>query len=165
MLEIKKILCPIDLTKNSSRILPYVLSVADKYKGSICLLHVVEDVHSLFSAHVGDIPHDQLEEYRQRALKRAEKTMDWICEEQLESCPHFEKRIVFGNPTMEILKMVESEDIDLVIIGTHGSGETGQFVMGSVADNVLRSSPVPVLIVNPAGVKQQEKSEIKQQAA
>lgn len=41
MIEIKKILFPLDLTENSSKILPYVLSVSEKYNSTIYLLHVV----------------------------------------------------------------------------------------------------------------------------
>lgn len=156
MVEVKKILFPIDLTQNSSKILPYVLSAAEKYNSSIYLLHVFEDSRSLGTEHVDDIPHDHLEKHKQRALKEAEKTMDRVCEEQLQGCPHFEKRIVKGNPTMEILRMVESEDIDLVIMGTHGRGGIGHLVMGSVAENVVKAAPVPVLIIDPNKLKQQK---------
>jgi nucleotide-binding universal stress UspA family protein len=100
MVEIKKILFPIDLTQNSSKILPYVLSAAEKYNSTIYLLHVVEHFDSLGLDYIDAIPHDHLGKYRQRALKEAEKTMDRVYEEQLESCPHFEKKIVTGNPVL-----------------------------------------------------------------
>lgn len=155
MVEIKKILFPIDLTQNSSRILPYVLSAAEKYNSTIYLLHVVENIHPVGLNYVDDIPDDYLQNPEQKALKEAEKTMDRVCEDQLQSCPHFEKRIVSGNPTMEIVKMIDSEDIDLVIIGTHGRGGIGHLVMGSVAENVIKAAPVPVLIIDPYQLKPQ----------
>jgi nucleotide-binding universal stress UspA family protein len=155
MVEIKKILFPIDLTQNSSRILPYVLSAAEKYSSSVYLLHVIEDFHSSGSEHVGNLSHDHLEKDRQKALEDAEKTMDRVCEEQLQSCPYFEKIIVSGNPTLEIVRIIDSEDIDLVVMGTHGRGGIGHLAMGSVAESVVKASPVPVLIIDPYQLKPQ----------
>jgi len=82
MVKIKKILFPIDLTHNASKVFPYVLSVSEKYGGEICLLHVVED---FIKWGIGIyIPHPPLEQYREDALKGAEKALDKACEEQLQ---------------------------------------------------------------------------------
>jgi len=78
MVKIQKILFPIDLTDNSSKIFPYVLSVAEKYGSEIYLLHVVED----FAKWGGGmyIPHIPLEQYRGDALSGAEKALAKVCE-------------------------------------------------------------------------------------
>jgi nucleotide-binding universal stress UspA family protein len=86
-------------------------------------------------------------------LEGAEKAMDRVCEEQLESCPNFQRRIVSGDPAQEILKMIVSEAIDLVIMGTHGRKGLEHIIFGSVAENVVKKSPVPVLTINPYKVK------------
>jgi nucleotide-binding universal stress UspA family protein len=146
MLEIKRILFPIDFTENSSKFLPYVLTVSEKCDGMICLLHVVED----FSKWDGFyIPHIPLERYHEEALKGAEKTMNKVCEEQLQSCPNFQRKILFGDPAQEILKAIEEESIDLVIMGTHGRKGLEHVVFGSVAETVVKKSPVPVMTINP----------------
>jgi nucleotide-binding universal stress UspA family protein len=79
--------------------------------------------------------------------------MEKVCEEQLQGCPHFEKRVIIGDPVEEILKIIESEGIDLVIMGTHGRKGLEHTVIGSVAERVVQRSPVPVLVVNPYKVK------------
>lgn len=56
MLEIKRILFPVDFTKNSSKILPYVLSFADKYNATIYLIHVVQDSYDLGGVYVYNLP-------------------------------------------------------------------------------------------------------------
>ncbi|MEJ2587833.1 MAG: universal stress protein [Deltaproteobacteria bacterium] len=151
MVEIKRILFPIDFTENSSKILPYVLSVSEKYDALIYLLHVVED---LSKWGIGSyIPHIPLDQYESDALKGAEKAIDKICEEQLESCPNFQRSIRYGDPVQEILKAIDSEGIDLVIMGTHGSKGLEHVFFGSVAENVVKKSPVPVLTVNPYKIK------------
>ena len=150
MIEIKRILFPIDFTENTPKILPYVLSVAEKYGAAIYLLHVIED----FSQWGGFyIPHIPFERYQEEAMKGAEKTLDTVCEEQLGGCKYFHKRIVFGDPVQEILKIIESEKIDLVIMGTHGRKGMELVFFGSVAENVVKKSPAPVLTVNPYQIK------------
>lgn len=67
----------------------------------------------------------------------------------MQDCPGFQKRIVFGDPAQEILKSIESEGVDLVIMGTHGSKGLDKVFFGSVAETVVKKSPVPVLTVNP----------------
>ncbi len=87
-------------------------------------------------------------------MKGAEKHMVRICKEQLKGCPDFQRRIVSGDPAQEILKAIESEAIDLVIMGTHGRKGLEHVIFGSVAENVVKKSPVPVLTVNPYKLKQ-----------
>ncbi len=150
MAEIKKILFPIDLTENSSKILPYVLSVSEKYGSTIYLLHVVPDLQKWAKEYIAHTsPYTSLNLFKKEALEGAEKAMDRVCEEQLQSCPNFQRRVVSGDPATEILRITESEDIDLVIMGTHGRKGLEHFVMGSVAENVVKQSAVPVITINP----------------
>jgi len=79
--------------------------------------------------------------------------MDKICKEQLESCPNFQRKIVSEDPALEILKTIESEGIDMVVMGTHGRKGLEHTIFGSVAENVVKKSPVPVLVVNPYKMK------------
>ena len=150
MEEIKKILFPCDFTKNSTKILPYVLSVSEKYDGMIYLLHVVEDLLKWGGFY---IPHLPLKGYQKEALEYAEKRMEKICREQLQNCPNFQRMILSGDPDAQILKTIESEGIDLVIMGTHGRKGLEHTILGSVAENVVRKSPVPVLVINPYKLK------------
>ena len=145
MVKVDKILFSCDLTENSTKILPYVLSVAEKYNSQVYILYV--DELQKWGGHF--IPHTSLNTLREEAMKSAEKAMDKICEEQLQSCPNFERKIVSGDPATEILKTIESEDIDIVIMGTHGRKGLEHTIFGSVAENVVKKSPVPVLVINP----------------
>ena len=71
----------------------------------------------------------------------------------MQSCPNFQKRILFGDPAQEILKTIDSEGIDIVVMGTHGRKALEHVFFGSVAENVVKKSPVPVLTINPYKVK------------
>jgi len=151
MVRIQKILFPIDLTDNTSKVVPYVLSVSEKYGSEICLLHVVEDFAKWGGGRY--IPHIPLEQFREAALKGAEEALMKVCEAELRGYPSFKKKIAYGDPAREILNAIESEEIDLVIMGTHGRKGLEQVLFGSVARNVVRRSPVPVLTVNPYKVE------------
>jgi len=150
MVEINKILFPCDFTENSTKILPYVLSVSEKYNSMIYLLHVVQDLLKWGGFY---IPHLSLEKYQKEALKYAEKVMEKVCKEDLKGCPNFQRKIVSGDPDAEILKTIESEGIDLVIMGTHGRKGLEHTILGSAAESVVRKSPVPVLVINPYKLK------------
>jgi nucleotide-binding universal stress UspA family protein len=124
-----------------------VLSVSEKYDSMIYLLHVVEHF-SKWDGGFYDF-RSSMDLYQKKALKRAEACMDKLCEEQLQNCPSFQKRRIFGDPATEILKTIDAEEIDLVIMGTHGRKGLDHTIFGSVAENVMKKSPVPVLVINP----------------
>jgi len=151
MVEIKKILFPCDLTKNSSKILPYVLSVSEKYNSMIYLLHVVEGLSKWEGGFYDS--RSSMDMYQKEIHKRIERFMDRLCEEQLQSCPNFHRRRVSGDPATEILKTIDSEGIDLVIMGTHGRKGLEDTIFGSVAENVMKKSSVPVLVINPYKIR------------
>ncbi|MBC2709827.1 MAG: universal stress protein [Desulfosarcina sp.] len=67
--------------------------------------------------------------------------------------PQFSKKVVSGDAADEILKVLEAEDIDLVIMGTHGRKGLEHVIFGSVAEKVVKKSPVPVLSINPYKLK------------
>ena len=81
--------------------------------------------------------------------KDAENAVNLFCEEHLQGCLDFEKLMLSGDPAPAILKTIDSIGIDLVVMGSHGRKGLEETIFGSVAENVLKKSPVPVLTVNP----------------
>jgi nucleotide-binding universal stress UspA family protein len=150
MVKANKVLFPCDFTENSSKILPYVLSIAEKYNSQIYLLHVVQDLLKWGNVF---IPHSSTEVYQKEAMLGAEKAMNRLCEENLQGCPNFKRIIVSGDPASKILETIQSEGIDMVVMGTHGRKGLEHAIFGSVAENVVKKSPVPVLTVNPYKLK------------
>jgi nucleotide-binding universal stress UspA family protein len=149
MLKMDKILFPCDFTENAQKILPYVMSMAEKYNSQVYILYV--DELQEWGGHF--IPHASLDKLREEAMNTAEQAMDKICDEKLKSCPSFQRKIVSGDAATEILKTVESEGIDMVVMGTHGRKGLDHAIFGSVAENVVKKSTVPVLVVNPHTLK------------
>lgn len=144
-MKINTILFPVDLSENASKIVPYVLSMAQPHQSRVYLLHVVHDLLRWGKVYT---PHPSLEAFQDEAVKEAGKAVDKFCQEHLKDLDH-EMKVVSGDPASEILRVIESEDIDLVVMGTHGRRGVEHILMGSVAENVAKRASVPVMTVNP----------------
>ncbi|MEW5910836.1 MAG: universal stress protein [Thermodesulfobacteriota bacterium] len=152
MKEIKRILYPVDFSENSYHVLPYVISLSDKYNAQVYILYVVDDLRRYAGIHV---PHPSISQIIDEAMAAGKKMLNQICDEHLQRCPNFQKRIVSGDPRKEIMKMIEDEEIDLVIMGTHGRKGIERAIFGSVAEYVVKNSKVPVLTINPLKEKKE----------
>jgi len=146
MIEIKNILFPCDLRESSLKLLPYVVSMSEKYSSMIYLLHVVEDISQWGGMY---IPHVPLDLYQKEAMEAAEKVVEKIYREDMNSRPDFQSLVLSGKPASEILRVIDSKAIDLVIMGTHGYKGLERTIFGSVVQRVIRESPAPVFVINP----------------
>ena len=80
-------------------------------------------------------------------IPRAEKKMDEVYRKNLAGCPMFHKRVLVGEPADKILETAEKEDVDVVVMATHG--RKGRHEFGSVTERVLKRSPIPVWTMRP----------------
>lgn len=150
MVEIKRILYPIDFSGCSFQVLPYVRSVAAKYGAEIYVLYVARNLH-LYST--GRKQHRSSSTLIENTLKELEMMMEKFCDKHLLDCPTFNRRVAVGEPGEEIIKTVEKESIDLVVMGTHGRRGLEHTLFGTVAKYVVMHSKAPVLIINPYRVE------------
>ena len=148
MKKFKKILFPIDFSEVSSEIVPYVISLADKLKAEVHIIFVVrrlENCRSIFVSHAA------VENFEMEIVLGAETKMDEFVEAFFNSIIRPKTKILIGDIIEEIIKYIKTKGIDLVIIGTHGRKGMDRILLGSIADRVIKSAPVPVLSVNPYG--------------
>ena len=146
MKKFKKILFPIDFSEVSPKIVPYVITMADKLDAEVHLIFVVrklEHYRSIADSLVS------VESFENEIVLGSEKKMEEFVEEFFKSIFRPKTKILIGDITEEILTYIKSEEIDLVIIGTHGRKGMDRIIFGSVAERVIKSAPVPVLSVNP----------------
>jgi nucleotide-binding universal stress UspA family protein len=151
-MEVRTILWPTDLSKNSIKAAKNVESLAEKYQAKVILLYVGTDLMSHFGAY-GEPTPEYLQHFQKWETEHARKKLESVCQKELKACPAIEVRLVQGDAATEIMKAIEKEKADLVVISTHGRGAenvdqiTAEF--GSVAKKVIAKSPVPVHLVNP----------------
>lgn len=143
-MEMKKILWPTDFSSNAEAALSHVQSLTEKYQAEIHVLYVIEDI-AHHEGWYGDFDRKRVDELMEWGQKTAQNRLNQICEKYLEGCPLYIKHIAVGDPAQEILKLIDAEGIDMVIMST--KGEKSHFQFGSVAEKVVRNSPVPVVTI------------------
>lgn len=143
-MKIEKILWPTDFSANAQKALPYVQSLTQQYGAEIVVLYVIQDI-AHHESWYGDFGKNHINELMDWANKSAKKRLNQICEKYMEGCPLYTRHIAVGDPAEEILKFIEKEQVDVVVMASHG--EKGKFQFGSVTEKVLKSSPVPVTAI------------------
>lgn len=146
MKPIKNILFPTDCSKRSEEVLEYAVEIAHQFKANITLLHVVSDL-SLYGGAT-----DYLSPMNYQGLIGEYET---FAKKQLESfwtkAKHPEVEVemaqVIGDPFKEIVQYAKDKSMDLIVISTHGRTGLQHIMLGSVAEKVVRYSPIPVMTV------------------
>ena len=152
-MKVRTILWPTDLSKLYLKAAPHVNSLAEKYQAKVIVFYVGVDLMNLLP-YGGKYPSEEhLHHFQIWEIDQARKKLETMCEAELKACPMFEVRLVKGDPAAEILKAVKKEKADLVVLSSHGKTsedlDAASPEFGSVALRVLKSSPVPVHLVNP----------------
>jgi nucleotide-binding universal stress UspA family protein len=143
-MEIKKILWPTDFSENSASALPYVESLTEKYETEIHLLYVIDDM-APNRPWYGDVQRASIDKLHEWEGKTARERLDKLCTDYLKGCPRYVTHIASGDPAQEILKFLENEKVDMVVMAKHG--EKGHFRLGSVSERIVKNAPVPVVTI------------------
>ena len=146
MLAIQNILLPTDFSEPALLATGYALELARRFQSRLHLLHVIEDP-VLYLPMFEGFPLPSREEFERFAQERLE---NWILPQDRGDC-ELVYRWVHGKPFVEIVRDAEANNIDLIVMGTHGRGMVAQLLMGSVAEKVIQKAPCPVLTVRPEG--------------
>ena len=146
-MQIKKILWPTDFSAAAAVAESYVKDLEQKFDAEVHLLHVAEDL-TQYEHYWGSGPDSKhVEELNDWALRISRERLEKLCRDQLTDCPRYKIHIVRGDPAKEILKSIAEIGPDLVVMATHGM--KANFPFGSVAERVVKNSPVPVLTIKP----------------
>ena len=151
MKDFKKILFPVDLSPSSAKIVPFLQSLAAAYGARIHLIFVARVFDYFTSMYV---PHPSVSQFEKEVLDGAEKRLYEFADENFKEFPGTKTQVVAGDPSEEILNYITTHQIDLVVMGTHGRKGIDKVIFGSVAERVVKSSPVPVMVVNPFKVSE-----------
>lgn len=158
--DIKRILVPLDFSVNSARALRYAHGVAVKFDASLHLVHVCE-VPSMMTGSM-DAYAIAYTDWSQRLGEEAERELVKIATDITDVKVTTE--VLFGPPALSIIEAADSNQVDLIVMGTHGHGMVMHLVMGSVAERVVRAAPCPVLTVREPRAREVEKSSVKKLA-
>ena len=139
----KKILVPTDFSEYAYYALKVAAQIAKKNNGEIILLHMLELPHqagdAIGSGH--DIPEIML--FKNAAMKRLEDLMDDECLDGLKVFQVIQFELAFDG----IMNISKKNEVDLIVMGSHGASGFKEMFIGSNAEKVVRNSEVPVLII------------------
>lgn len=145
MINLRRILVPIDFSPHSEQALKYGMALAERFGAELYLVHVFQDLTIYQTEVVSGAPPimppvDQLTASMRAELQRL------VDDKQLQRF-NTHAEVVEGAPVEEIVDYAKEKDIDLIVLGTHGRGWLAHVLMGSVAEKVVRKAPCPVLTV------------------
>jgi nucleotide-binding universal stress UspA family protein len=138
----KRILLPLDGSALAEQVLPHAMAQAERFQAELVLLRVLE-------------PLPREHGVSPEAIRRAEESTAALAREYLEGIAakaqerSISTQIVTteGRPHVGILQFAETSQADLIVICTRGRSGFSRWLMGSVADRVVRGASVPVLLV------------------
>ena len=139
---IKKILIPIDFSDYSKAALKYAVSFSKIFDAELILIYVVEPVIYPPDFSMGQValPTVDLD-----LNTRAKEELDKLVKTEINSTLKARTTVRTGKPFVEIIECAKEEDIDLIIIATHGHSGVEHILFGSTAEKVVRKAPCPVL--------------------
>lgn len=136
----KKMLVAIDLTEEAPQVLNKAKAVSSAHGAELMLVHVVEPVGYAYG---GDIPMD-LTELQDQLDKAAKEQLGKYGDEY--GVAKENQVVTVGRPESEIHRLAKEQDVDLVIVGSHGR-KGFQLLLGSTANGVLHGTECDVLAV------------------
>jgi nucleotide-binding universal stress UspA family protein len=144
-----RILVPTDFSAHSAAALDYARGLARRFGASLHLLHVVEDqfVTGPFGAEIST-PHPP--GTVNLLLDEARAALEQSLADEDRLVLHATGEAIVGTVARTIAQYAGDNRFDLIVMGTHGRSGISHFVMGSVAEHVVRTAPCPVLTVRQA---------------
>jgi len=143
ILNLKKILVPIDFSGMSKHAFQYALRFAEQFGCEIGLLHVVEPETVIAGTPLAVDIFAQPEE----DTADAEAELASLTASSRSRRISFRSAVRIGHAPNEITKAAKEMDVDLIVIATHGYTSWRHLCIGSTAERVVRTAPCPVLVV------------------
>lgn len=145
MVSFRKILYPTDFSELSAYAFDHAFSLASALRAELHCLHVVDDSYQYWlSFDAATVPAGPPTE---ELVAAAQTELDrFLLPRQTEGM-EIQRQVRRGKAFLEIIGYARENQIDLIVLGTHGWSALRNVLMGTVAEKVIRKSPVPVLSV------------------
>jgi nucleotide-binding universal stress UspA family protein len=145
-LSIKNVLFATDFSPTSEAALPYAASICRRFGATLHAAHVISDAGLM--AMTGGVDYVNIENLYTDVQNDAKKRLEQISQ-RLEGISH-RCYVRHGQVWNTLATLVEWNEIDLLVLGTHGRKGLGKLLLGSVAEDILRHAPCPVLTIGPS---------------
>ena len=146
----KSILCPLDLSTASPKVLRWASLLAASYNARLQILHAewVEYPRYFLPSQAGE-----LAAAAERTRSAIDEDLKKLVNETIFAETPYEVTILEGHPAERILEYAEQHRPDLMVMGSHGRSGLARMRLGSVAENVVQQTSIPTLVVRAPGGK------------
>ena len=141
-MEYKRILCPVDFSDISKRVLEIAADLAKRFGADLHVIHVFQLPATMLEA-VYEDPTDMEEEIRQRLNDKLNEFVQKTKKPDVK----ITTGVYEGVPDVEIIKLARENQADMIVMGTRGKTGLSHVLLGSVAERVIRNAEVPVMTV------------------
>lgn len=139
----KRVLIPLDGSALAEQALPHAIAQARHFQAELILLKVVEAF-----PHARGMSLAALERIRQQTHAWAHEYLERLAAGIQQQGVSVQKVTIDGRPHTGIAEYAETSQVDLIVMCTRGQSGLSRWLMGSVADRVVRGATVPVLLVH-----------------
>jgi nucleotide-binding universal stress UspA family protein len=146
MVALRRILCPVDFSDTSHHAFQYAVLLARQMGAELVVLHVIEEA-PLFTSY-GGLPNLDFPREREDS---AQRDMTALVSAADAHGVRIRTQVLHGSNYKAILRFAEENQMDLIVMGTHGRSGLDYAIFGSVTERVMRKAPCPLLIVRPPG--------------
>lgn len=144
-LSVRNVLFATDFSPTSEAAMPYATAICRRFHGTLHMAHVLSDVGLLMMG--GGVDYVSMGTIYEDAHNEAKEKLDQIAA-NFGTMPH-RNYVRHGAVWKNLATIVEENEIDLIVVGTHGRTGLGKLLLGSVAEDILRHATCPVLTVGP----------------
>lgn len=142
MIEYEQVLLPTDGSDASQSAIEYAVSTAARHSATLHTLHVIDAGPDSTEDTTGGLSADELNQ-------EAKSYVESVTEQADDAGVAVEASIESGVAHRSIIEYVDANDIDLVVMGTRGRSGIHRFLLGSVAEKVIRTVDAPVMTIRP----------------
>ena len=150
MLHISTILCPIDFSEQSTRVLLYALAFAVAHEARLDLLHVVQPViYPPYIENLLQAPVLYVGTWLStaHAMEGTLRRLNELAEQKRQLHQPITVQVALGVPFVQIVRAATERGADLIVMGTHARTGLKRLLFGSIAEVVVRRAPCPVFVV------------------
>jgi nucleotide-binding universal stress UspA family protein len=144
-MQTTSIIIPLDASTVSDAVLPYAAAIARATNAPVRLLSVFEQAPDQLGTAPPGVRQRFARQAREQLAWRLQEAGAWLAEHEVETTTD----IITGEPVDEILAAADADDGAMIVMATHGRSGLDRWLIGSVADNVMRLATRPTLLIRP----------------
>lgn len=146
MIPFKKILCPTDFSELSYEALEAANTLALHFSAELSVIHVIPSVRFLPTSTA--IPTSSGLGYQDRSVELLKRSLDEVISQRTSKELRVRPMVVMGNDFAEhILRAAEEQQVDVIVIASHGMTGWRRLMLGSVTEKVLKNASCSVLLI------------------